>query len=169
MKEKQPAATADDFLRLGPSIRVMPVIHGSGDFAVRVREELLSRPYDAVAIPLPPSFQGDVEAAIERLPRVSAVLQRDADGLDPGFSYVPIDPCQPVIAALRTARGERLPRYFIDRETPYFKPNAGVFPDPYALKKVSAAGFAAALLPGVPGPQKGQHAPRLALMPPELH
>ena len=54
-------ATADDFLRIGDRIRVLPIIHGSGDFAIRVREEMLSRPYDCVAVPLPPSFQEDVE------------------------------------------------------------------------------------------------------------
>ena len=59
--------TADDFLTISPRIRVMPIIHGSGDFAIQVREELLSRPYDCVAVPLPPSFQEDVEAAIEQL------------------------------------------------------------------------------------------------------
>src|SRR3954464_3397551 len=96
-----PPATSDDFLTIGPRVRVLPIIHGSGDFAIRVREELLARPYDCVAVPLPPSFQDGVEAAVERLPAISAVLQRDAEG--DGFSYVPIDPCQGVIAALRMA------------------------------------------------------------------
>src|ERR1700757_3331891 len=100
---KTPRPTADDFLRIGPRVRVLPIIHGSGDFAIRVREELLARPYDCVAVPLPPSFQDEVEAAVERLPAISAVLQRDAEG--DGFSYVPIDPCQGVIAALRMALG----------------------------------------------------------------
>jgi hypothetical protein len=157
-----PKPSADDFLRIGPHVRALPIIHGSGDFAVRVREELLSRPYDCVAVPLPPSFQEEVEAAVERLPLVSVVLQRDADG--DGFSYVPIDPCQGVIAALRLAQGERIRREFIDRETPHFEPNTGVFPDPYALKKVSAAGFAAAVLPAVPPPAPGQHRERIDWM-----
>src|SRR5262245_42441610 len=124
---------ADDFLRIGPRVRVLPVVHGSGDFAVRAREELLSRPYDCLAVPLPRSFRPEVEAAIERLPRVSAVLQRDAHR--DGFSYVPVDPCQPVIAAIRTALGERIPRAFIDLETPHFEASGAAFPDPYALKK----------------------------------
>src|SRR5271167_4903710 len=93
------ANTADDFLTISPRIRVMPVIHGSGDFAIQVREELLARPYDCVAVPLPPSFQEDVEAAIEELPRVYLVVQVDTetgesdgecDGEPGGFSYVPI-------------------------------------------------------------------------------
>ncbi len=100
-------ARSDDFLRISPRVRVLPIIHGSGDFAIRVREELLDRPYDCVAVPLPPSFQEDVEAAIERLPEVSLVAQLDADpdDLEHGFSYVPIDPCQGVISA--PARGAR--------------------------------------------------------------
>jgi hypothetical protein len=52
-----PRPTADDFLKIGPRVRVLPIIHGSGDFAIRVREELLARPYDCLAVPLPPSFQ----------------------------------------------------------------------------------------------------------------
>jgi hypothetical protein len=157
---------ADDFLTIGPRIRVMPIIHGSGDFAVRVREELLSRPYDCVAVPLPPSFQDDVEEAIERLPAISIVAQLDADRDDAetGFSFVPIDPCQGVIAALRTARGERIARAFIDMETPRFEAHHAVFPDPYALKRVSPAGFAAAVLPTIAPPRPGQHATRIAWM-----
>src|SRR5262249_42509472 len=141
MSPPTPTGKADDFLRIGPRVRVLPIIHGSGDFAVRVGEEMLEHPHDCLAVPLPPSFQDDVEAAIERLPAVSVVVQRDAGGEDPGFSYVPIDPCQGVIAALRIARGEHIRREFIDLETPYFEPNPGSFPDPYALKKVSPEGF----------------------------
>lgn len=161
-----PAPSSDDFLRIGSRIRVLPVIHGSGDFAIRAREELLERPYDCLAVPLPPSFQDEVEAAVERLPEVSVVAQLDADPDDPafGFSYVPIDPCQPVVAAIRTAIGERIRREFIDLETARFEAHAGSFPDPYALKKVSPAGFAAAMLPAVPPPRHGQHRRRTVAM-----
>jgi hypothetical protein len=159
---------ADQFLTIGSRIRVMPVIHGSGDFAIQVREELLSRPYDCLAVPLPPSFQEDVEDAVERLPAISIVVQRDADTADSShelsFSYVPIDPCQPVIAAVRTALGERIERRFIDLETPRFLALTGAFPDAYALKRVSAARFAAALLPVIPRPPHKQVAHRVAWM-----
>jgi hypothetical protein len=163
-------ATADDFLTISPRIRVMPIIHGSGDFAIQVREELLSRPYDCVAVPLPPSFQEDVEAAVEQLPTISVVVQVDAEMEDDeragesGFSYVPIDPCQGVIAALRTARGERIARAYIDLETPRFEPVTGTFPDPYALKRVKPERFAAAVLAAVPPPVPGQNTERIAWM-----
>ena len=152
---RKPRGTADDFLTISPRVRVLPIIHGSGDFAIRVREELLSRPYDCLAVPLPPSFQDDVEECIERLPTISVVAQLDVDRDDAelGFSYVPIDPCQGVIAALRTAIGERIVREFIDMETPRFEAISGIFPDPYALKRVTPERFAAALLPAIPPPQ----------------
>ncbi len=168
-----PAATAEDFLAISPRIRVMPIIHGSGDFAIQVREELLSRPYDCLAVPLPPSFQDDVEAAIEQLPQVSIVVQVDADtgeqDDEAGFSYVPIDPCQGVIAALRTARGERIAREFIDLETPRFVAITGAFPDPYALKRVSPRLFSAALLYAIPRPFPGQNTERIHWMAARLH
>lgn len=159
--------TADDFLKIGPRVRVLPIVHGSGDFAIRVREELLARPYDCVAVPLPPSFQEEVEAAVERLPDVSVVVQRDAETDDApgdGFSYVPVDPCQGVIAALRVAVGERIACEFVDMETPRFEASASTFPDPYALKKVSPEGYAAAVLPAIPPPKTRQHADRIVAM-----
>jgi hypothetical protein len=162
---KQP--TAADFLRLSDRVRVLPIIHGSGDFAVRVRAELLERPGDCLAVPLPPSFQDDVEEAVRRLPIVSCVVQRDAEAAEDreeGFSFVPIDPCQGVIPAIRLAMGEHVPRAFVDIETPYFEPFTAAFPDPYALKKVSIAGFAAAVLPSIPPPDEGQHTQRVRWM-----
>ena len=56
-----PHPVADDFLKIGTKIRVLPIVHGSGDFAIRVREELLARAYDCVAVPLPPSFQDETD------------------------------------------------------------------------------------------------------------
>ncbi|WP_165251582.1 hypothetical protein [Paludisphaera soli] len=154
---------ADDFLTIAPGIRVLPIVHGSGDFALQAREELLSRPYDCLAVPLPPSFQEDVEAAVERLPAISAVVRRDVDDGE-GFSYVPIDPCQGVVAALRTAIGDRIPREFIDLDVPRFHAVHGVFPDPYALKRVSVERFSATLLSAIPRPAAGFHADRIAWM-----
>lgn len=166
----QAGGSADDFLAISPRIRVMPIIHGSGDFAVAVRDELLKRPYDCVAVPLPPSFQDEVESAVSRLPEISIVVQRDSehgDG-DVGFSHVPIDPCQGVIAALRVAAEERMERAFIDLETTGFVGVAGAFPDPYALKRVSPDRFAAALLPAIPEPENEQTRRRILWMADQL-
>src|SRR5262245_4195272 len=114
-------------LRLSDRITYLPVIHGSGEFALVARRLMLEETFDCVAIPLPPSFQAEVERGIELLPRPMIVTQAEAPRFHTEWtpegdheneddtdlenasdaelthSYVPIDPCQPVIAALRAA------------------------------------------------------------------
>ncbi|MCA9271381.1 MAG: hypothetical protein KDA41_23015, partial [Planctomycetales bacterium] len=68
---------ADDVLRLSDKVTCLPVIHGSGDFALAVRQFMLRRAFDCVAVPLPRSFQADVEQAIGFLPSPTVVLQRE--------------------------------------------------------------------------------------------
>ena len=100
--------------------------------------------------------------------QVDAETETGSNGPDEdeplGFSYVPIDPCQGVIAAIRVALGERIARAFIDLETPRFVSITRSFPDPYALKRVSLERFAAAVLAAVPPPVPGQNADRIAWM-----
>ncbi len=165
-------------LRFGPRILALPVIHGSGDCALEVRRIMLQQSFDCVAVPLPASFQADVETAVQRLPTPTAVIQREdspfttawsaaadpATEQPPVVSYVPIDPCQAVIAALRIAQGERIARAFIDLETARFQPQTAVLPDPYALKKVPLHRFAAAILPSLTPPAEGQPRQRVVQM-----
>ncbi|MCP4189116.1 MAG: hypothetical protein GY768_00660 [Planctomycetaceae bacterium] len=168
-----------DVLRLGERIITLPVIHGSGDFALEVRRIMLDHEFSCVAVPLPPSFREDVLAGVESLPTATMVTQREDldygrpwtpesesthDPEDPSISYVPIDPCQPVIAALRIARGEHLACEFIDLETSRFEPLSASLPDPYALKKVNVEQFAAAMLPSIPPPNPGQSEDRIRYM-----
>ena len=160
------------------------MIHGSGDFAIEVRRVLLADRFDCLAVPLPPSFQQNVEEAIRFLPNVSLVIQNepasivsgewvgfDSDDADDEsdrtpdiVSYVPIDPCQGVIAGLRFAIEERMPRAFIDLETARFESYSGSLPDPYALKHVSPEKFAAAVLPSIPRVHEGQPRDRVIFM-----
>jgi hypothetical protein len=181
-----------EILQLGPRITCLPVIHGSGDFALAVRRLMLERTFDCVAVPLPPSFQTDVEQGIELLPTPTIVTQPEtvpfqtqwspesdetdddtdlerADDEEPTHSFVPIDPCQPVIAALRAAVSEHIPRAFIDLETSRFVPNTAVLPDAYALKKVEPEQFAAAVLPAIERPRERQTSDRMVHMAAQLH
>jgi len=178
-----------EVLRIGSRILAAPIIHGSGDFALAVRRIMLEGSFDCLAVPLPPSFQHSVESAIQLLPTPTLVLQRELTGFDLDWtpasdvdedlqddsdegpfldeekcSYVPVDPCQGVIMALRVAMGEHLPRQFIDLETAQFRPHTEVLPDSYALKQVSLARFAAAVLPSLRRPQDEQRRARIAHM-----
>ena len=167
----------------------VPVIHGSGDFSIAVRKVMLEHDFDCLAVPLPPSFQADTEAALEHLPGATIVLQHESARFDDAgwtphdqddqhhddpsavrrASYVPIDPCQPVISALRTAVGEHIPRAFVDPETNPWEPLAAVLPDAYALKRVELEQFAAAILPALPRPPDGQPADRVEHIAARIH
>lgn len=167
-------------LAISDRIVCLPVIHGSGDCAIEVRRLMLTQSFDCVAVPLPPSFQADVEEAIGQLPMLSVVWQpepqwdpikewtgesqEDEDDEERTASYVPIDPCQPVIMALRFAMSERIPRAFIDLETAIFDSYAATLPDPYALKQVTPDKFATALLPAIPPLPEGQPRDRIVHM-----
>lgn len=189
----------NEVLRLSARVTCFPVIHGSGDFALAVRRMMLEQSFDCVAVPLPPSFQADVERGIELLPSPTMVTQAessqygqewspesdeadeevggdaddfegdsDVDDEEPSHSYVPIDPCQPVIAALRAAMSEHIPRAFIDLETSRFEPNSAVLPDAYALKQVTPEQFAVAVLPAIERPQLQQVRDRIVHMAAQL-
>ncbi len=179
-----------ELFRISPKTHILPIIHGSGDFAMEVRRVLLAESFDCLAVPLPASFQQEVERAIQILPSPTMVVQdntygfstdwrpeedSDEDSEDdsnqdlPSFSYVPIDPCQGVIAALRFALGERLARAYVDLETSAFEPHAQVLPDPYALKRVALERFAGAVLPSLPRLPDGQPTDRVRHMAQRLH
>jgi hypothetical protein len=81
------------------------------------------------------------------------------------YSYVPIDPCQSVIAAIRFALGERLPIRFVDLETDVFwGETVGVNPDCYTLSQVELETYCAAVLPSIPRPSSDQTNDRIHWM-----
>lgn len=191
------ASSPPELLRLGEKIAVLPIIHGSGQFAMTVRRWMLEHDFDCVAVPLPESFQDAVEESVLCLPKPSIVIQPpspkftsegpdswntewsgndweaddsddDDDQNEQPRSYVPVDPCQGVITAIRAAMGERVPRAFIDLETDSFQPYATGMPDPYAVRHVSPERFAAALLPSISRPPDLQTRQRVVYMASQL-
>jgi hypothetical protein len=178
-------------LQLTEKITLLPVVHGSGDFAVEVRRRLLEGNYDCIAVPLPPSLQPCVEEAVGVLPQPTMVVQYPSsfswDGMswdeltheesggwseedsrdekaESWVNYVPVEPCQPVIAAIRFALEEHLPRAFVDLETDQFQPHTCVLPDPYALKRVPLERFVAAVVPVLQPPPSAQFRNRMGRM-----
>ncbi len=162
------------FLQFSPRITVLPVVHGSGDFALEVRRVLLAEKFDCLAVPLPESFQDSVEEAIEALPTPTIVVRSEEAGYRPGaeeddestsrVSYVPIDPCQPVIAALRFAIQEQLPRAFIDLETDGSTTRSSGCPIRMHSRRSQSRSSPQAVLPSLPRPTNERHRERIAWM-----
>ena len=63
------------FFQLSPRTRVLPVVHGSADFALAVRDEMLRGDYDCLAVPLPESFREALLEGTRRLPQVGIACQ----------------------------------------------------------------------------------------------
>jgi hypothetical protein len=84
------------------------------------------------------------------------------------YSYVPIDPSQSVIAALRFALGEHLPIRFIDLEVAEFYEERCASPDAFALRSVSIEAFATSVLPAVGHPTHPQVWERIHFMAEQL-
>lgn len=178
-----PNSTTPELLQIGPRITVLPVIHGSGQFALTVRRWMLEQDFDCVAVPLPESFREPVEEAVLELPRPSIVIQTPSALFEPptqwgedesdrhfgdsdpaAASYVPIDPCQSVVMSIRAAMGEHIRREYIDLETDPFRPYATVMPDPFAVRHVAPDRFAAAVLPSITRPPDSQTRARMVHM-----
>ncbi len=150
-------------LKLSDRITVLPVVHGSIESALVVRRWMLENKCDLLAVPLPPSFSEQVVRGTSLLPEPGLVIQpagsrfqKSEEDESPEdaerWSYVPIDPCQPVIMGIRAALGERVPIEFIDLESDPFEPLITDLPDPYALRKVAPERYAAAVLTSLDRP-----------------
>ena len=158
---------ADTIFTLSSKIQVWPIVHGSGDMAQTVRDRMVSQEIDCLAVPLPPSAETLVEEGVAVLPCISVVMypERQDD-----CSYIPIDPCQPVIMGIRVALGEGIPRAYIDRDVKAFESTSWGGPDPYVLKTVPLTSFAAATLPFLSRPEsESQRQARIAWMAFRLH
>jgi len=153
------------------NVEVIPLVHGRVAFAVAVRERMLSKRHAALAVELPPSLRPSVERGIAQLPQIHAVvykewqipgagagswspaLERREDDVEAATDtrawYVPIDPCDAVIEALRIARSERVPAHFVDAEVEGFAGRRFVMPDPHALLSIGVESYYAAALPSI--------------------
>ncbi|MBM3964150.1 MAG: hypothetical protein FJ308_03655 [Planctomycetes bacterium] len=140
-------------------LSLVPVIHGSASYALGLRKWLLETHHDGLAIPLPESFRDAVLDGVGALPAVSVVVQFEPSGLDEGEAgsgtYVPIDPCQGVVAAIRFAMGEQIPLEWVEPESVEMQQDGFwlggmVFPDPYAVEHTTLERYCCAMLPVIP-------------------
>ena len=157
----------NDIFKLSDRIQFLPVIHGSGSCTREIRQRILSSDCDCLAVCLPPEFQTTVEKGIAYLPTIGVSCLDESDDTS---SYVPIDPCQPVIMGLRVAIQEGIARKFIDLSVAEYESRRFSFPDPFALKTLPYEKFCAGMLPAIKRPKAdSQHDKRARWMAYQLH
>ncbi|NPA48832.1 MAG: hypothetical protein GXO20_02525 [Thermodesulfobacteria bacterium] len=117
--------------RLGSSrITFLPILHGRLEFAAAVREALLKLKPEAVAVEYPPTLEEKILRGIRRLPLLSVVSYREKDGTT---VYLLLEPVEPLVEALRTARELGAAVHFVDLDVEGYQGREESFPDSYAV------------------------------------
>ena len=119
-------------------VRYFPVVPGRLEFALELRKLLLETRPQVVAVELPDFLSKAYTRALARLPELTVILYHDeasTDG-DERAVFVPVEPCDPFIEALRTAEE-------IDAQVIFLEPDSAerphlpdTYPDTYAVRRI---------------------------------
>jgi len=118
-----------------PTITLLPFLHGKAAFAQELRRRCLQTKFDCIAVDLPNQFEPYLADAVSRLPEIHALVAREAAG--PLF-YLPIDPCDVTIEAIRQSFAMHIPFRAIGVPVCEEEPPLPLLPDAYAI---SSMGF----------------------------
>ncbi len=154
-------------LERGP-LHYFPVVPGRMEFAIALRQWLLARKPAVVAVELPGFLEPLYRRALARLPEMSVILYHDGsaarDGEDERAIYVPVEPCDPFVEALRTAQE-------IDAQVIFLEPDSAerphlpdTYPDTYAVQKIGIDKYVEAyrVYPQTPTEEVTAHASAMA-------
>jgi len=115
------------------NVRIVPILHNRMEFAVEVRRQFEEFKPLHVAVEYPSTLKEVVLAGIRRLPLLSVVHYQENE--DP-FIYLPLEPTDGQVEALRLAVEHDLPVHMVDRDTEGYPIDRSPMPDSYAITKV---------------------------------
>ena len=117
------------------NITYFPVVPGRIEFSIRLRRYLLEHRPRVVAVELPSSLDREYQGAVARMPRMSLILVPE-DGTDEEdrATYIPVEPGDPFVEALRTAREIDAEPVFLEPDTSEKPHVSDVYPEPYSLE-----------------------------------
>jgi len=126
-----PSSGEDGPFALGEApLRIVPVCHDRMEFAVAVRQAIRHFRPQAVAVELPPALGEVFQRAVDRLPYLSVLVYQDEDGQ---AMYVPVEPADPLVEAVRTAHELDVPVHFVDLHVTSYPEHRDPLPDAYLL------------------------------------
>lgn len=133
----------------GAAVHVLGVAHYRVEFADRVREAVERLRPAALAVELPSTLEAAVRRAVRRLPELSVVLYTTGAG---DHVYLPIEPTDPLVEAIRIGLERELPVGFVDLDVDGYPDYREPLPDPWALTRLGDAAYAR-LARAVPRPR----------------
>ena len=116
-------------------VRYFPVVPGKLEFALELRKLLLDARPGVVAVELPGFLASCYQRALARLPEMSVILYHDEDGDDRAI-YVPVEPCDPFVEALRTAEEIGAQVIFLEPDSAERPHLPDTYPDTYATRRI---------------------------------
>ena len=117
----------------------LPVVPGRLEFAIEVRRGILRDRPQVVALELPITLQQHYVRAVARLPEISVIVYPDETAAQENAEraiYVPVEPADPFVEAIRTALETGADVVFADPdsgERPHLK---DAYPDPYSIRHI---------------------------------
>jgi hypothetical protein len=118
------------------NITYFPVAPGRLEFAIELRRTILRTRPTVVAVELPVTLEQHYLEAVRRLPEISVLVYPDDDDEERG-TYVPIEPADPFAEAVRTGLEVGAEVLFIEPDLGNRPHLSDLYPDPYALRRVS--------------------------------
>src|SRR5579875_1554835 len=124
------------------NIAYFPVVPGRIEFALRVRRYLLEHRPGVIAVELPSSLEREYRKALERMPRMSVILIPEESGEEEDrATYIPIEPADPFIEALRVAQEIAAEIVFLEPPTHERPHVSDTYPEPYALEFIGMESY----------------------------
>ena len=130
------------------SVEFVPVVHRRIVFAEQVRRAAMRVQPAVIAVELPATLREQVIQGIARLPRISAVCWRE-DGREGELSYLPIDPCDAIIEAVRLGIDHGVRVEFIDLDLTGLQDRHVALPDELMIRKTGLPAYVETVAPYV--------------------
>ena len=115
------------------NVRIVPIVHNMAEFAMEVRRQADAFDPDHVAVEYPDTLSHRIVQGVRRLPLLSVVHYREADG---SFVYLVLEPTDGQVEAVRLGLERKIPLHFIDRDTEGYPIDPSPMPDSYALARI---------------------------------
>jgi hypothetical protein len=123
----------------------LPVVPGRMEFALEVRRRILAERPAVVAVELPATLEEVYLEAIRRLPQISVIFYNDtayrSDAEAERAVYVPVEPADPFVEAIRSAQEVGAAIVFADPDASERPHLPDTYPDSYALQSIPLAEY----------------------------
>ncbi len=134
------ALTRRDFADLGllcGPVMVLPVLHGRLEFAWLAHVVIDALRPRAIAVEYPESLRKPILRAVSRLPLLSVVTYKSRSEHGRPV-YLPIEPADALVEAVRRAAELEIPVHLVDRDVDRYPAFRDRLPDPLAAERVGA-------------------------------